>query len=47
MDQVIDPTVTIKAIGHQWYWSYKNSDQNKYDKEELFFDTQTIPKEQI
>lgn len=21
MDEVIDPSITIKAIGHQWYWS--------------------------
>jgi cytochrome c oxidase subunit 2 len=26
MDEVIDPSVTIKAIGHQWYWSYEYSD---------------------
>ena len=23
MDEVVDPAVTIKAIGHQWYWSYE------------------------
>lgn len=22
MDEVIDPAVTLKAIGHQWYRSY-------------------------
>lgn len=22
MDEVIDPALTLKAIGHQWYWSY-------------------------
>lgn len=21
MDEVIDPAITLKAIGHQWYWS--------------------------
>ena len=26
MDEVIDPAITIKAIGHQWYWSYEYSD---------------------
>jgi cytochrome c oxidase subunit 2 len=26
MDEVIDPRVTVKAIGHQWYWSYEYSD---------------------
>ena len=23
MDEVVDPAVTVKAIGHQWYWSYE------------------------
>jgi len=22
MDEVIDPALTLKAVGHQWYWSY-------------------------
>jgi cytochrome c oxidase subunit 2 len=23
MDEIIDPFLTIKVIGHQWYWSYE------------------------
>ena len=26
MDEVIDPAITLKVIGHQWYWSYEYSD---------------------
>nr|BBC69441.1 cytochrome c oxidase subunit 2 [Sergia lucens] len=26
LDEVNNPSVTIKAIGHQWYWSYEYSD---------------------
>nr|YP_011010513.1 cytochrome c oxidase subunit 2 [Ventidius harrisoni]WPW47141.1 cytochrome c oxidase subunit 2 [Ventidius harrisoni]WPW47154.1 cytochrome c oxidase subunit 2 [Ventidius harrisoni] len=26
MDETKNPTITIKAIGHQWYWSYEYSD---------------------
>ena len=26
MDEVVDPAVTIKCIGHQWYWSYDYRD---------------------
>jgi cytochrome c oxidase subunit 1 len=26
MDEIIDPILTIKIIGHQWYWSYEYSD---------------------
>lgn len=26
IDEVINPRLTIKTIGHQWYWSYEYSD---------------------
>jgi len=26
IDEVIDPSLTIKCVGHQWYWSYEYSD---------------------
>lgn len=26
MDEVSKPSITFKAIGHQWYWSYEYSD---------------------
>jgi cytochrome c oxidase subunit 2 len=26
LDELIDPSVTLKIIGHQWYWSYEYSD---------------------
>jgi cytochrome c oxidase subunit 2 len=26
LDELIDPSVTIKIVGHQWYWSYEISD---------------------
>ena len=28
MDEVIEPLLTIKVIGHQWYWSYEFLDPN-------------------
>nr|QPT68415.1 cytochrome c oxidase subunit 2 [Phraortes sp. 1 NS-2020] len=31
MDEINNPMMTTKAIGHQWYWSYEYSDFN--DKE--------------
>jgi cytochrome c oxidase subunit 2 len=33
MDEVVDPAMTLKAIGHQWYWSYEYSD---YPESEAF-----------
>jgi cytochrome c oxidase subunit 2 len=29
MDEVVDPTITIKAIGHQWYWSAPSHENDK------------------
>nr|YP_010282293.1 cytochrome c oxidase subunit II [Layahima valida]UHA57007.1 cytochrome c oxidase subunit 2 [Layahima valida]UHM24956.1 cytochrome c oxidase subunit 2 [Layahima valida] len=26
LDEVDNPSITLKAIGHQWYWSYEYSD---------------------
>nr|YP_010809153.1 cytochrome c oxidase subunit II [Anaka burmensis]UNZ99512.1 cytochrome c oxidase subunit 2 [Anaka burmensis] len=31
MEEINKPLMTIKAIGHQWYWSYEYSDYNKID----------------
>jgi len=28
MDDVIEPAVTIKAVGNQWYWTYEYGDYN-------------------
>jgi cytochrome c oxidase subunit 2 len=30
MDRVTDPEMTIKAIGHQWYWSYEYPDDGDF-----------------
>ena len=29
MDEVIGPWITLKVLGHQWYWSYEYSDYNR------------------
>nr|QBZ38149.1 cytochrome c oxidase subunit II [Matsumuramata muiri]QWW90529.1 cytochrome c oxidase subunit II [Matsumuramata muiri] len=29
MEELINPTVSIKSMGHQWYWSYEYSDKFK------------------
>lgn len=26
LDELVDPVVTLKVVGHQWYWSYEYSD---------------------
>nr|ASY97599.1 cytochrome c oxidase subunit II [Pyrrhocoris tibialis] len=31
IDEINKPLITLKAIGHQWYWSYEYSDFNKIE----------------
>jgi len=39
MDEMIDPSLTLKVIGHQWYWSYEYSDYLNADEDEVSEDT--------
>jgi len=43
MDEVIDPAITLKVIGHQWYWSYEYSDYADQDGTSIAFDSYLIP----
>ena len=36
MDEIIDPVLTVKVIGHQWYWSYEYSDYSVVYSNKLF-----------
>lgn len=48
MDEVVvDPAMTIKAIGHQWYWTYEYSDYNSSDEQSLTFDSYMIPEDDL
>lgn len=47
LDEVVDPAVTIKAIGHQWYWSYEYSDYNQTDDSSIAFDSYMIPDDDL
>nr|AVP26553.1 cytochrome c oxidase subunit II [Cyanea nozakii] len=40
MDEIMEPAITLKVVGHQWYWSYEYSD---YDVGSLEFDSYMIP----
>nr|YP_009155359.1 cytochrome c oxidase subunit II [Rhacophorus dennysi]AIU99181.1 cytochrome c oxidase subunit 2 [Rhacophorus dennysi]ALC75290.1 cytochrome c oxidase subunit II [Rhacophorus dennysi]ARO35601.1 cytochrome c oxidase subunit II [Rhacophorus dennysi]UAJ48172.1 cytochrome c oxidase subunit II [Rhacophorus sp.] len=42
MDEINNPDMTIKTIGHQWYWSYEYSD---FDN--IAFDSYMIPTEEL
>ena len=47
LDEVVDPAVTVKAIGHQWYWSYEYSDYSQADDQSITFDSYMIPDDDL
>nr|YP_004221838.1 cytochrome c oxidase subunit II [Brachyhypopomus occidentalis]BAJ54418.1 cytochrome c oxidase subunit II [Brachyhypopomus occidentalis] len=42
MDEINDPHLTVKAIGHQWYWSYEYTDY-----QHLAFDSYMVPTQDL
>lgn len=40
MDEIVDPSLTVKAVGHQWYWSYEYSD---VEGDSIEFDSYMVP----
>nr|YP_009732538.1 cytochrome c oxidase subunit II [Trachys auricollis]QHS71061.1 cytochrome c oxidase subunit 2 [Trachys auricollis] len=42
IDEIKNPLISIKSIGHQWYWSYEYSDFKN-----LEFDSYMIPPQQM
>nr|YP_010007650.1 cytochrome c oxidase subunit 2 [Cyanidium caldarium]QNR39837.1 cytochrome c oxidase subunit 2 [Cyanidium caldarium] len=47
IDEIIDPAITIKAVGRQWYWSYEYSDYVNEENEFLAFDSYILPEEDL
>nr|QOV03301.1 cytochrome c oxidase subunit II [Phaonia errans] len=43
LDEINDPAITIKAIGHQWYWSYEYSDFNQIEFDSYMIPTNELP----
>nr|YP_054546.2 cytochrome c oxidase subunit II [Squilla mantis]AAT69295.2 cytochrome c oxidase subunit 2 [Squilla mantis] len=42
LDEVNEPAITLKTIGHQWYWSYEYS-----DFQEIEFDSYMVPSNEL
>nr|ADG23005.1 cytochrome c oxidase subunit 2 [Hynobius retardatus] len=42
MDEINDPHLTVKAIGHQWYWTYEFTNY-----EDLMFDSYMTPTQDL
>jgi cytochrome c oxidase subunit 2 len=43
LDELVDPDITLKVVGHQWYWSYEYSDYSTLEGgESLNFDSYLV-----
>nr|UJI65702.1 cytochrome c oxidase subunit 2 [Glossina austeni] len=42
LDEISEPSITLKTIGHQWYWSYEYSDFM-----DIEFDSYMIPSNEL
>nr|YP_009121662.1 cytochrome c oxidase subunit II [Hyporhamphus intermedius]AJG02913.1 cytochrome c oxidase subunit II [Hyporhamphus intermedius] len=47
MDEINDPHLTIKAVGHQWYWSYEYTDYADFGFDSYMVPTQQLPSGQF
>ena len=47
MDEVIAPTITVKTLGHQWYWSYEYSDYVSNTGESIEFDSYMVSEDDL
>lgn len=49
LDESVDPAVTVKSIGHQWYWSYEYSDylESGHEPMTIAFDSYMSPEDDL
>jgi len=47
VDELKESSLTLKVVGHQWYWSYEYSDYTDADGESIEFDAYMIPEEDL
>ena len=46
-EELVDPAITLKAIGHQWYWTYEYSDYSDSDETSIVYDSYMIPEDDL
>nr|WEG23035.1 cytochrome c oxidase subunit II [Senometopia sp. 1 HNL-2023a] len=44
LDEINEPSITLKAIGHQWYWTYEYSDFTNIEFDSYMIPTNELPK---
>jgi cytochrome c oxidase subunit 2 len=47
MDEVVDPSITLKAIGHQWYWTYEYSDYATDEESSIVYDSYMVAEDDL
>jgi cytochrome c oxidase subunit 2 len=47
MDECVDPAVTLKVVGNQWYWSYEYSDYNHLKEDNSGFESYMLPDDEL
>jgi cytochrome c oxidase subunit 2 len=47
LEAVEDPAITVKVIGHQWYWSYEYSDYVTEKEDSIAFDSYMVQEEDL
>jgi cytochrome c oxidase subunit 2 len=48
IDEIVEPAMTIKCIGNQWFWAYEYSDYvSNDDVETLAFDSYMVPEDDL
>lgn len=47
MDEILDAGITIKVIGHQWYWSYEYSDYATQNGQSIEFDSYMLGEDDL
>nr|YP_009334159.1 cytochrome c oxidase subunit II [Dacus longicornis]YP_009672535.1 cytochrome c oxidase subunit II [Dacus conopsoides]APL97145.1 cytochrome c oxidase subunit II [Dacus longicornis]QCX42558.1 cytochrome c oxidase subunit II [Dacus conopsoides]WCB98296.1 cytochrome c oxidase subunit 2 [Dacus longicornis] len=43
LDEINEPSMTLKTIGHQWYWSYEYSDFKNVEFDSYMIPTNELP----
>nr|WIM51128.1 cytochrome c oxidase subunit II [Extensus latus] len=47
LEEMTNPMITIKAVGHQWYWSYEYSDFKKVEFDSYMKPTMELEKNEM
>ncbi len=47
VDEVVNPSITLKIVGNQWYWNYQYSDYENDDQESIIFDSYLLPENEL